>query len=90
MWRGRNRTMSRKHNPEEIHLTINDIECYDDGLCIRWESDIGFGEYNLTIVDFDYITGYSECMDNNEDKAFLRELLKQASEHILKTIKVKE
>ena len=79
--------MSRKHNPAEIHLTIDNIRLYKDCMYIGWSSDIGFGEYAISI-DAGNISGDSECMDNNEDKDFLKELLKQASEHILTGIQI--
>lgn len=49
---------------------------------IEWSGDIGFGEYELVIHGQDkdnpqmpIIDGYSECMDSNENKSFIKQLL---------------
>lgn len=73
--------MARKNDPTKINIHIDHIEpfgCSDiDGIIITWSSDIGFGEYTLyKYPNEDVWHADSECMDCNEDKAFLQELLK--------------
>ena len=86
--------MSRKHNPKKIRLEITDVELFEttssEGAIIRWCSDIGFGEYTITRHDESgNIYGYSECMDINEDKAFLEELLTKLKDTIIEKIDIK-
>ena len=75
--------MGRKYNSTNIHLQIDGIEgFYNDnhtGFIIQWCSDIGFGEYTLyrNIKDADFkLYADSECMDKDDDKEFVSELLK--------------
>lgn len=75
--------MGRKYNSTNIHLQIDSIEgFYNDnhtGFIIQWCSDIGFGEYTLyrNIKDTDFkLYADSECMDKDDDKEFVSELLK--------------
>ena len=74
-------------------LEITDIIGLKDGFLIRWSSpEIGFGEYTIHAKvkrnDFGFaeggilIEGDSECMDNNDDKTFLRSLLGRLLEKI--------
>ena len=72
----------RKHDVTKIHLKIDEVSAFHneqhEGLCILWSSDIGFGEYNLyKNIDDETDTwhGDSECMDSNEDKEFIKELM---------------
>lgn len=73
----------RKHDVKQIHLKIDNVRTYQskeyEGFCISWSSDIGFGEYNIYKKADDETNtwhGDSECMDINEDKAFLDELMR--------------
>lgn len=75
--------MGRKHNIKDIHLQIDNIEgfCNDDrtGFIISWSSDIGFGEYAVwkDCSDNDFkLYANSECMDSNDDKEFVAELMR--------------
>ena len=74
-------------------LEITDIIGFEDGFIIRWGSPvIGFGEYTIhTKVkrnEFGFaeddilIEGESECMDGNENKAFLKALFDKLLEKI--------
>ncbi len=74
-------------------LEVTDIIGLKDGFIIRWSSpEIGFGEYTIhTKVkrnDFGFaedevlIEGDSECMDGNENKAFLKALFDKVLEKI--------
>lgn len=73
--------MARKHNVNEIHLEITDLIPFVNedhvGFIIEWTSDIGFGEYTIyKLSDSNDWIGDSECMDNNEDRDFIKELMK--------------
>ena len=73
--------MARTFVVNKINLDTYDIEPFINekyvGFVIKWYSDVGFGEYTIyKAVDSDVWHGDSEHMDNNEDKAFLKELLK--------------
>lgn len=68
--------------PEEINVKIDSIMPYKnekyEGICIKWYGNIGYGEYNLYKTnEEDSWHGDSECMDTNEDKAFLKMLMEQ-------------
>lgn len=82
--------MGCKYNVTNIHLQIDNIEgFYNDnntGFIIQWSSDIGFGEYTLyrNIKDVDFkLYADSECMDKDDDKEFVSELLKLLVEKII-------
>jgi hypothetical protein len=79
--------MARRRNVNEINLQIDKIEVYPsyttnegkfvhDG-CIRifWSASIGFGQYDLYKDEKGKWHGDSECMDDNEDKDFIKKLL---------------
>ena len=79
--------MARRFDIDKINLDIHEVEPFTNeaysGFVITWHSDIGFGEYTLykTVGSAEWKAD-SEHMDNNEDKAFLRELLKLLAEKI--------
>ena len=53
------------------------------GVVIRWDSDIGFGQYTIyKEVGSDLWYAESEHMDSNDDKSFLKELLKSFVEKL--------
>lgn len=71
----------RKHKVNEINLEISDLMPFTNdeytGFDIAWNSDIGFGHYTIyQSLDTDVWYGDSECMDTNEDKDFIRELMR--------------
>ena len=67
--------MSRKNNVDEINLEVrNRITHSAGGIRIEWNSDIGYGQYDLQVRD-GKIVASSESMDSGEDKDFLRKLL---------------
>jgi len=73
--------MARRFEVDKINLDAYDIEPFVNekytGFVIKWDSDIGFGEYTIyKRTGSDEWCGDSEHMDNNEDKSFLKELLK--------------
>ena len=73
--------MARRFEVDKINLDAYDIEPFVNekytGFVIKWDSDIGFGEYTIyKSIDSDKWHGDSEHMDNNEDKSFIKELLK--------------
>ena len=79
--------MARRNDPTKINLEITDIRPFENnifvGFEIAWDSDIGFGSYTIyKKSDETEWHGDSECMDTNEDKAFLQELLKVFFEKI--------
>ena len=70
----------RKHPVDTINLEI--VEFYpfyhsdeNNGFVIEWESDIGFGQYTIYKTSEGFAAD-SEHMDSNEDKDFIRELMK--------------
>ena len=73
--------MVRRHKVDEIHLEITDLIPFENnnhcGFIIEWSSDIGFGEYTVYREKHDdQWYGDSEYMDRDEDKDFIRELMK--------------
>ena len=73
--------MTRRFEVDNINLDAYEIEPFINekytGFVIKWDSDIGFGEYTVyKAVGSDVWQADSEHMDNNDDKAFLKELLK--------------
>lgn len=73
--------MARLIEVNKINLSAYDIEPFVNekytGFVIKWDSDIGFGEYTIyKSVDSDKWCAESEHMDNNDDKDFLKELMK--------------
>lgn len=82
--------MARKNDVKKIHLYIDDFTPFVNERCIgfivRWSSDIGFGEYTLSKSDSaSEWCGDSECMDNNEDKEFITELMRLFIEKLVIT-----
>jgi len=78
-----------RNNPvDKINLQISKIEIAVNNLCpkgcmrISWNSDIGFGQYDLILQEDGAIKGNSEYMDNNENKEFISELMKLFIEKI--------
>lgn len=74
--------MARRFEVDKINLDAYEIEPFVNekytGIVIKWDSDIGFGEYTIYKANgSDKWQADSEHMDSNEDKAFLNELLKQ-------------
>jgi hypothetical protein len=72
----------RKHDVNKINLQISSLEVIQwkpdvhyGCLKIKWESDIGFGEYIIRIKEDGKLEGDSETMDSNEDKEFIKKLL---------------
>lgn len=73
--------MARKHDVTKINLDAYDIEPFVNekyiGFVIRWDSDIGFGEYTIYKQrGLDEWLADSEYMDSNTDKAFITELMR--------------
>jgi hypothetical protein len=72
---------TRQLKTDKIRLRITDVVPFINerrsGFIIEWASDIGYGEYTIyKPADSDEWRGDSEYMDNNEDKDFIRELMK--------------
>jgi hypothetical protein len=55
------------------------------GVVIQWSGNNGWGEYTI-YFDKDEICADSECMDNNEDKRFLKALF----EDLLNKVRILE
>ena len=73
--------MARRFVVDTINLEVYGIRPFvnerGSGFVIEWDSDIGFGEYTIyKCVGYDEWHGDSEHMDNNEDKDFIKELMK--------------
>ena len=80
--------MARRIEVNNINLDAYEIKPFVNdrftGIVIRWDSDIGFGEYTIyKEVGSDEWYADSEHMDSNEDKDFLKELMKQFVEKII-------
>lgn len=74
--------MARRFAVDAINLDAYEFEPFVNekytGVTIRWSSDIGFGEYTIyKAIDSDKWCADAETMDNNEDKDFIRELMRQ-------------
>ena len=70
----------QKHSIDTINLKIirfhplyNSDE--SNGFIIEWDSDIGFGQYTIYKTP-DGFAADSEHMDSNEDKEFIKELMR--------------
>lgn len=79
--------MSRRHKVNEIHLQIDDLIPFRNKRCvgfiIQWCSDIGFGEYTVFQLNgSNEWQADSEHMDSNEDKDFIKELMKMFVEKL--------
>ena len=65
----------------KIHLEVTNLIPFTndnaEGFTIQWDSDIGFGEYTIyrQIGCDDWIAD-SEMMDREQDKTFIKELLR--------------
>lgn len=73
--------MKRKHEVDKINLDVCEFEPFVNekyvGVTISWNSNIGFGEYQIyKEAGSDKWCAQSEHMDINEDKSFLKELMK--------------
>lgn len=73
--------MARRFVVDTVNLDAYEFEPFANekytGITIRWNSDIGFGEYTIyKSVDSDEWRAESEHMDNNDDKSFIKELMK--------------
>ena len=71
--------MPRTLELDKINLDAYDIEPFVNsdyaGFVIKWDSNIGFGEYTIyKKVGANEWFADSEHMDNNSDKAFITEL----------------
>ena len=80
--------MARRFEVNSINLDAYDILPFVKdkftGFVIKWDSDIGFGEYTIyKEVGSDEWHGASEHMDNNEDKDFIKELMKLFIEKLI-------
>lgn len=70
----------RKHPVDTINLEIIGIHPFyhsdeNNGFVIEWDSDIGFGQY-IIYKTHDGFVADSEHMDSNEDKDFIKELMR--------------
>jgi hypothetical protein len=81
--------MARRFAVDTINLEAYDFEPFVNekymGVVIRWDSDIGFGEYTIykpIDSEDDKWLAQSEHMDNNEDKDFIKELMKLFIENL--------
>lgn len=80
--------MARRFEVNSINLDAYDVHPFVNekftGFVIKWDSDIGFGEYTLyKEVGSDEWHADSEYMDNNEDKDFIKELMKLFIEKLI-------
>jgi|WetSurMetagenome_2_1015567.scaffolds.fasta_scaffold256485_2 hypothetical protein len=65
----------RKIDISKIELQIQNIDIFKNEIIrINWSSNIGFGQYTIYLKD-NRISCYSEAMDCDKDKDFLKNLL---------------
>lgn len=79
--------MKRRFEVDKFNLDPYDIEPFVNekykGFVIKWDSDIGFGEYTIyQKIGTDEWHADSEHMDVCTDKAFVKELMKQFIEKL--------
>ncbi len=77
--------MSRKIPLDSIQIEKIHTAFHEELSIIRieWNSNQGFGQYDITYNKLtSELTGDSECMDNNEDKEFLKKLFSLIIEKI--------
>jgi len=71
--------MMRNYPVDSIHLSIEEVIPFNNdrhsGIIFKWSSDIGFGEYTI-YKNKDGWFADSENMDSNNDKSFIKELMK--------------
>lgn len=67
---------------EDIKIFDVDLFVVKNGLQINWWANIGFGQYNLIADEDNKLKGYSESMDQGEDKEFLKLLIEKVIEKI--------
>ncbi len=70
----------RKHSADTINLKIIRFHPFynsdeSNGFIIEWDSDIGFGQYTIYKTP-DGFAADSEHMDFNENKEFIKELMR--------------
>lgn len=70
----------REHPVDTINLKIIEIRPFylpdgNNGFVIEWDSDIGFGQYIIYTTPRGFVAD-SEHMDSNEDKDFIKELMR--------------
>ena len=70
----------RKHPVDTINLKIIEIHPFylpdgNNGFVIEWDSDIGFGQYIIYKTPDGFVAD-SEHRDSNEDKDFIKELMR--------------
>lgn len=70
----------RKHPVNSINLELIDFAPFENewgsGVLLSWTSDIGFGQYTLYRDKNGKFAADSEHMDSNEDKDFIKELMR--------------
>ncbi len=62
-------------NIDKINLKLDKIATAKGRIMLSWSSDVGFGTYALWRNGDDNWAGDSECMDDNNDKAFILKLM---------------
>lgn len=81
--------MSKHIDPNNIHLTVDEVQVFGGGITILWSSDIGFGEYTIDPTFDDTLSAgseyqkeygnkwctNSESLDTDDDKSFGKKLL---------------
>lgn len=80
--------MARKHEVDKINLQIDAVLPFVNdrfsGIIFEWSSDIGFGEYTIfKAPDSNVWYADSEHMDSNDDKDFVKELMRQFIEKLV-------
>ena len=71
-------------------LTINYFRFYEDGFCVGWSANIGFGRMDFIYDENSHSFKIdSECMCSNYDKTFAKMVLEKAKEHIIKKSEVR-
>lgn len=70
----------RKHPVSTYNLELVNFSPFENelgrGVVLSWNGDIGFGEYTIYQDRNGFFHADSECMDSNEDKDFIKELMR--------------
>lgn len=70
-------------------LEIDDISFwgtgnyYNGGLKIDWSGNMGWGELDIVIDKNNKLVAFTECMDTNEDKKFVKKIMELLVEKLI-------
>lgn len=65
-----------------VKVRVTDIDTFKTGFVIKWEGNIGFGEYTI-YKNQGVWKADSECMDTDDDHWFLDLLLRNMADRLI-------